>query len=339
MIKTIYCELDFLREFVRNIPLPDLLGDDEKYLSWKKVYQLLKNNIVIFDRLLSEEELKELKAQKEFNVSSKALWTIVSVNFETSNSFQLLRENNFGHLSNDHLQSVFLMVINQRKKLEISQATGILLLGKSDIEKYDSLYSIRNISISAEESRFRDWSDLDFPESIRISNSLIIVDNYILKDTMKFEKNIYALLDVVLPFHTFVEYHISLFVEPKNFSESDIQLRYNKLVAKIQEIRPNLNFNLEIIDADNRFHDRKLITNNIYIRCGEGFDIFPVKKSTDVDIAFPFMDNSRFKSNKESYYTLIEELKSIEYNNKYGKHRWGENNVANRLLAQIKNNI
>lgn len=339
MTKTIYCELDFLRDFVRNIPLPDLLGDDEKYLSWKKMYQLLKNNIVIFDRLLSEEELKELKAKKETDDSSKALWTIVSMNFETSNSFQLLRNSKFKDLSDDHLQSIFLMIINQRKKLEISQATGVLLLGKSDIEKYDSLYSIRNINISVVNNKYRDWSDMDFPESIRISNSLIIVDNYILKDTKKFEKNIYALLDVVLPFYTFVEYHISLFIEPNNFSESDIQLRYNKIVAKIQEIRPNLNFNLEIIDAGNRFHDRKLITNNIYIRCGEGFDIFPIKKSTDVDIAFPFLDNSRFKNNKESYYTLIEELKSIECNNKYGKHRWGENNVGNRLLAQIKKNI
>lgn len=335
MTKTIYCELDFLREFVRNIPMPDLLGDDEKYLSWKKLYNLLKNNIVIFDRLLSEEELKELKAQKESNDSSMALWTIVSMNFETSNSFQLLRDNNYEKLSNEHLRSIFLMVINQRKKLEISQATGILLLGKSDIEKYDSLYSIRSINISVGENKYRDWCDMNFPESIRISNSLIIVDNYILKDTKKFEKNIYALLEVVLPFNTFLEYHISLFVDPKKFSESDIQLRYNKLVEKIHEIRPNLIFNLEIIDSSNKFHDRKLITNNIYIRCGEGFDIFPVKKSTEVDIAFPFMDSSRFKSDKESYYTLIEELKSIDYNSGYGKHRWGEDNVANRLLNEI----
>lgn len=339
MTKTIYCELDFLRDFVRNIPLPDLLGDDEKYLSWKKMYQLLKNNIVIFDRLLSEEELKELKGRKDTDVSSKALWTIVSMNFETSNSFQLLRDNNFEDLSNDLLQSIYLMIINQRKKLEISQATGILLLGKSDIAKYDSLYSIRNINLSVSDNKYRDWSEMDFPESIRISNSLIIVDNYILEDTKKFEKNIYALLDVVLPFYTFVDYHISLFVEPKKYSESDMQLRYDKIVTKIQEIRPNLHFNLEIIDASNKFHDRKLITNNIYIRCGEGFDIFPIKKSTDVDIAFPFLDNSRFKSDNESYYTLIEELKSIDYNSGYGKHRWGGDSVTNRLLTQINNNI
>ena len=93
-----------------------------------------------------------------------------------------------------------------------------------------------------------------------------------------------------------------------------------------------------VLDAIGRFHDRKLITNNIYIRSGEGFDIFPIKKSTDIDIAFPLLDKTKFTNDEDSYNTLIEELRSIDYNNRYVRHRWGDGNVANRLLAQIKNN-
>ena len=335
MTKFIYCELDFLREFVRNIPKPDIFGDDETYLSWKKIYSLLRNNIVIFDKLLSDEEIDELKKKKDTDDSSKALWTIIRDNSEVSNSFRALRENKFEQLTNRQLHSVYLMIINQKKKQEIAQSTGILILGRSEIDKYDSLFANRKISIPANDNTYKDWSELDYPELVRVSNSLIIVDNYILKDTKKFDKNISALLNAVLPYHTYMKYHISLYVKPKG-SESDMQLRYDKVHNIIRNIRPELNFTLEVLDSIEKFHDRKLITNNIYIRSGEGFDIFPIKKSTDIDIVFPSMDKSKFTKDEESYNTLIEELRSIDYNNMYGKHRWGEANVCNRLLEIIK---
>lgn len=336
MTKFIYCELDFLREFVRNIPKPDIFEDDEKYLSWKKLFLLLRNNIVIFDKLLSDEEIVELNKKKDTDDSSKALWTIIKDNFEISNSFQALRGGKYEQLTNHELQSVFLMMLNQRKKQEIAQLTGIIILGKSEIDKFDSLFANRKISISSNQDTYKDWGELDYPELVKISNSLIIVDNYILKDTNKFDKNISTLFNAVLPYHTFFEYHISLYVELKGFSERDMQLRYDKVKKIIGDIRPELHFTLEVLDAIGRFHDRKLITNNIYIKSGEGFDIFPIKKSTDIDISFPLLDKTKFTNDEGSYNTLIEELKSIDYNNRYGRHRWGEIHVANRLLVNIK---
>lgn len=336
MSKTIYCELDFLREFVRNIPQPDLLGDDEKYLSWKKIHQLLKNNLVIFDKLIPDEELKELRIKKDFDLASSIMWPIIRNNTELSNSFHMLRESNYNQLTNHQLQSIYLMILNQRKKLEIAQSTGILILGKSEIEKYKSLFSDRRVNLNTGTEQYKDWNDLDYPEAIKISNCLTIVDNYILKDTKKFEKNIYSLLDAVLPFQTHVQYNISLYVELCKFSDSDMQLRYNYVNSKIKELRPCLNYTLEILDARGRFHDRKLITNNIYIRSGEGFDIFPLRKSTDVDIVFPFMDSSKYKDDEKSYNTLIEELRSLDYSNILGKHVWKDGDVDNRLLRIIR---
>ncbi len=337
MSKTIYCELDFLREFVRNIPHPDLLGDDERYLSWKKIYLILINNLVIFDRLITEEELRELNRKKDIEDSSRAMWNIIKNNSDISNSFNLLRDNKYDQLTNDHLQSVFLMTLNQRKKQEIAQSTGILVLSKSDIDKYNSLFADRSFSLEVGTREINDWNDLDYPEATKISNSLIIVDNYVLRDTKKFEKNIYSLLNAILPYQTRLEYHISIYVELHKLSELDMQSRYDYIIAKIREFRPSLNFTLEIIDSCGQFHDRKLITNNIYIRSGEGFDIFPIKKSTDVDIVFPFMCNTKYKDDKKSYNTLIEELKSIDYKNRSGKHIWKAGNTENRLLSSIIN--
>lgn len=335
MIKTIYCELEFLREFVRDIPQPDLLGDDEKYLSWKKIYQLLKNNLVIFDKLISVEELKELKIKKDIDSASNVMWSIIRDNTDLSNSFHLLRASNYDQLTNHQLQSIYLMILNQRKRQEIAQSTGIIVLGKSEIEKYNSMFAERSVNLEAGTDKYKNWSDIDYPEAIKTSNSLIIVDNYILKDTKKYERNIYSLLDVILPFQTSVEYNISICVELNGMSESFMQSRYDHVNSKIHELRPYLNYTLEILDACGRFHDRKLITNNIYIRSGEGFDIFPIKKSTDIDIVFPFMYNTKYKNNKESYNTLIEELKSIDYSCIYGKHIWKESNSENRLLSNI----
>lgn len=48
------------------------------------------------------------------------------------------------------------------------------------------------------------------------------------------------------------------------------------------------------------------------------------------------MEITKFTNDEESYNTLIEELRLIDYNNRYGKHRWGEGNATNRLLVNIK---
>jgi len=335
MSKTIYCELEFLRELVGNIPQVDPLGDNEKYKSWKKTYDLLKRNSVIFDELLSDEELKKIKSKNNEDLASEAMWTIIRDNFSISNSFHLLRAKKYEQLTNGQLQSIYLMILNKKEKQEISQSTGILIIGKPDMEKYNSLFSERKVPLP--EGKYNNWNDLDYPESIRISNCLIIVDNYILRDTKKFEKNIYSLLDVLLPFQISVEYNISLYVDvnKSNLTESQMQLRFDYINNKIKELRPDLSYSLEIIDANEHFHDRKIITNNIYIRSGAGFDVFPIKKSTDVIMSFPFLENTPYMKDEESYNILISELNSIDHTKKYGKHIWYEKDSGNRLLLNL----
>ena len=100
-----------------------------------------------------------------------------------------------------------------------------------------------------------------------------------------------------------------------------------------------MNFSFEIRDADDCFHDRKLITNNVYVVCGKGFDLFPIKpssKSTDISISFPDLDSSHDIENKKSYYSLLRELAMVQYGNKYGKHIWSESNMENRLITHYK---
>ena len=82
-------------------------------------------------------------------------------------------------------------------------------------------------------------------------------------------------------------------------------------------IRPNLKIELSIIKcSSDNFHDRTIITNNYYIGCGGGFNLFMSRlsqKSTTVNIISPYLNHS-IKWAIKAYSNLISES-SIVYKN------------------------
>ena len=61
--------------------------------------------------------------------------------------------------------------------------------------------------------KLRDYSwESIFPQNIDCCNSLIIIDNYILKYPNSFESNIFSILDSILPNNSLeIEFHIAIF--------------------------------------------------------------------------------------------------------------------------------
>ena len=144
-------------------------------------------------------------------------------------------------------------------------------------------------------------------------NALIIVDNYILSDTKGLDENLREILKAVLPDTLSVPFHLSVFTyDMKNESKT----RQELLEKIVKDLRPNLKCSISLFRTKD-FHDRTIITNNLWIGCGGGFDLFKKGKSdkmTVVNIVNPYLTDT-VKWAKEAYSNLVKTVRTV-INNK-----------------------
>jgi hypothetical protein len=86
------------------------------------------------------------------------------------------------------------------------------------------------------------------------------------------------------------------------------------------------------------FHDRCIISNNVWISCGHGFDLFNKKsrgpiKSTTVNIAFPFFQSSNLWVDG-SFLNVLKDAKKILCGAiNTTTVFWGGKDLSNRLIC------
>ena len=88
------------------------------------------------------------------------------------------------------------------------------------------------------------------------------------------------------------DFHLSIFTAAED-DFKDFNKRYKQLKSKITELRPNLNVKISLYTSSGKsnFHDRTILTNNNWISCDGGFNLFNEKgratKSTKISIIYP----------------------------------------------------
>ena len=92
------------------------------------------------------------------------------------------------------------------------------------------------------------------------------------------------------------------------------------------------------------FHDRNLITNNIYIECGSGFDLITngvSSKRTNLRISYPFMTFEEGKdSEMEAYVNFISDIIAVEKkDHSYNIDYWGDDKRENDLIQYYKKEL
>ena len=126
-------------------------------------------------------------------------------------------------------------------------------------------------------------------------NSIVIIDNYILKSLNNLEEILNALLPRQIPGVTREDkfYLTIITAKDKSNTRNDENI-YRQLVEKIKQIRPNLDFELDLFveqnTSSNTFHDRYILTNNVIIKSGGWFDLIKngkATKQTEVSILHP----------------------------------------------------
>jgi len=161
------------------------------------------------------------------------------------------------------------------------------------------------------------------------ANSLIIADQFAFKDENVINSNILKIINLLIAKSTII--HISIFTNKSKCIDNSIE----KLHTKLKDLIGSEKVNIEIIHSADEFHDRFIITNNMYITIGGGFDVLTQdnnksKKNTTV-LSFAFSPITSQKWLLDAYYQYIIGMKkkksAVEHstNNIYNK-------IDNRLL-------
>lgn len=329
MEKIVYCEFEFLKEFLNSRPVANMDPEAINPVnSWNKLYCFIRKSKTYLN--VPKDVFFKAALDNKLLLSFAKDSTLI---FEPD-KFPDIRNLDESTLNNDILHSVFLTKMNKIERHNKAQELGIIVLGIQDVNKFESLFSEVEIAIKKGESI--SWETLLNHKYIPISNSLVIVDNYILKDIA----NLRNLLDVILPQRLNIVFNLSIYALDKTIVKDTI---YKRIIPEIESLREG-KLNVKIVvcsTSTNDFHDRVIISNNTWIDCSGGFDLLKKdgasNKRTVLRIAFPFILNPASKKSweNESYIYLLEDLWYIEKpgrDHKLDFDYWGDKSRDNRLI-------
>jgi hypothetical protein len=261
-----YCQQNFLIHFLENKIYDEF---DENYSNWNYLFDLItKRAEIIIDSTKELETSPNPRIKKFLKQSTSGGSTI----YEFSSYFQSFLAEHSEILKTNPTSVYFL-----KNYLTIQQYNFGLFI--SDISNY--LQNISKLSVSTgktvhplkEFNNFSGWSELE--SLLPARNAVIIADNYFLDKEHQYDKNVYALINSILPDSITEDFHISIItkndlINPQNKFKSVSD--YLKSLKKPYEIRLGL-----FLTALNKPHDRDLVSNYFRINVGNSFDLFNEK--------------------------------------------------------------
>jgi len=328
--KVVYCELDFLQRFTEKLASIPF----EKQQCWHNTFSFIAKSRIVLNA--SKEDLGKVLATNKivFNLYKRTLegnnqekhrWL-----YNTEATFPNIETFSASSVTDEILTSTAMFLTTKEKVVcnRIMKKMGILAYNMETILDSDFLYNDCGTSLPDERRQLNGWKSILEQREINVCNSLIIIDNYLLQSNVnqnyanksvneKVENNLLPILDALLPKKIDVPFQISLFaIEGKEpFSRLA-----NDLKDKIKALRGgDVKINLQICKCTKEFHDRVLITNNIWMSSGMGFDLFGAKgfhvnRPTTISLLFPFVQTSAPWVEK-AYKNIIEKGKMITKNN------------------------
>ena len=358
--KTIYCEWNFLKAYSSKIDNLDIDFENIGELSFYKSLESLmlsKEVHIIFDinkdqfesdakvsanRILkSKEEGKEDEILNFDLLLSKMDKLYYAGGWNPEFRGQIVSFDNMDKENPMSLNSIYLVDKERETCSMMMMKFGILVISVENIVDLLKYTNDNGAAIANKEKS--DWYKV-LKNKLPVCNSLIIVDNYILKDTNSFELNLERILDSCLP-HCLkdgVKFHLTIVSPLKNNENMGGRYTSVKKILKHNQKLQNLGIELTVFKCEDVFHDRTIISNNFMISCGAGFDLFKnsgAMHSTTIGILCPFFNNSIAWAQK-AYGNLIMELRKCwskkkfdEYNKLTGSNIYIGSGI-NRLIDE-----
>ena len=333
--KNIYCDWEFLESLMSKLgesPSLDNLFIDNKEVA-----------ICIKELLLSSDVKLNLNVSKDFynsflsgidnkrkKAARKGKDPQLTVFEKLVREIDLKQQNNELHLhhnaskvhfddsllSDNYLNSLFFTSESKEICEKVMKDYGVIVINAENMNIFKPL--IFDAGVALQKDEVSCWKKCLETNNMVPCNSLVIVDNYILNETDKIEENLTSIFDVLIPkkLDERLNFHIAIFTTlcndrgiPYN-SKSRLEKVHNILC----KIRPDLHFTVSIIKCSkDKFHDRTIISNNLYIGCGGGFDLFKKGKSqktTTVSFFIPFF-NLHTKWSRKAYSNILSDTTTV----------------------------
>ena len=314
-------ELSFLEGYSKLLPTITMPDENimESVATWANLNSFISRSVLTLDCTPAQ-----FNAEAQDDPNLKQLWK-KNAGGECSIDFHGSKFNNVEDLLK---QNPLCVLLTEQDKTLICSNYGVINVNLSNFS--NKAYYFKDNGAAVRMGDHWDWEEIRWVAS-EAANSLIIVDNYIFKGDEK--SNLYKILDIILPKSLKVDFHLTVFyIESRPGSEDNLK-------NAIKRIRPNLNIVYEFIkttkDVNNGFktdfHDRAILTNNLWINSGAGFNLlrrdrlhFKADKSTTVSIAHVFFASKNINWLDNAVANLIDDANTTLTRNNI--------NSANRLL-------
>lgn len=335
--QTIYCDLEFLKSIISNLDVVSSRLDDsyivDKEMSYNIRNLLLSPDVKLYlnitndeyEKLLSEIYKKRLKAAKKGEVPNLSAFEGLLLDMD------LKQQENAIHLhfnaqkiqfddsllKDNYLNAIFFSCEPKEACLQAMQNYGIIVACTEMID--DLQYLLFDHGSALRKSEESDWKTCLSAEKVTIPcNSLIVIDNYLLNDSSVMEENLPPLFDAILPkaLKETVTFEITIFTTLENDRGTSYNVcgRYDTVMEILHRIRPNISFSLSLLKCSkDKFHDRNIVSGNLFIGCGGGFGLFKngkSQKTTTVCAFHPFLYMHSSWSRK-AYSDLLNEANTI----------------------------
>lgn len=356
--KTIYCDWDFLESYISMLG-EETPGVDMPFCEKSEVPHcvrelLLSSDVKLFinaSREKYDEKLKNIEKKRK-NAAKKGREVVLTQFEKLLHHIDLKQQNNLLHVHFNSLDIDYETLSQQKEFLNAMFFTsspkkvcqkamddyGVIVICTENINDFKHLLYGSGTAIRKHETN--NWSSCLFLEKPVPCNSLIIVDNYILSKTDLIKENLMDILDALIPFRlsSIIDFQITIFTSSLNNAKDRLQ----NIIDMLKVLRPEINFSVAIIkSSSDNFHDRNIISNNILISCGGGFDLFKwgeSQKTTTVSLHNPFITSTEQWSRKAYSDILNDAVKVYKTSPKYGENNIGDT-YPNFLLGNNKNRL
>ena len=330
-VMKVYCEVGFLRNFLETIDSP--FSDKGEVVM--QIIKFLSKATIVFN------------SSKESVISNYINNPIFKIIFKSSQKglnpghHKWLDEDfcNISQSSQPNMFAIYLTTLPEIECNRIMKKYGVMVFNCDTLLKAEHLFVDCGISLPNKDNIKKGWKSILDHKFVNICNSLIIIDNYILQSNdkqtwgnksvqEKIKNNLIPILDCLLPKELggTEPFHLYIFAYEGNNSFETLMKDDNEngIPMQIKQLRGGkVPIKMELIKCTKEFHDRVILTNNLLVSSGLGFDLFKegsytVDKPTSVSVIFPFIQS--FNLWAEKYYMDILKfaLKCEQNNIKYG---------------------
>ena len=341
--KPVFCEYAFLKQFGDASASMWALNGTDAGDNWGSIRTYLTKSDLMLD-IDCKTFAEEIDATETFRIWKKATEGQLTIKFV--NEHPIRDVDSYLYSQEEGIKTSYLLTQKSAICQHFRKSYGVNVLSPdcwtSNETAKDYSFYFRDCGTTIQQDAKIKWSEIFRDSEYHLShcNSMLIIDNYIENNL---NENLFSILGTLLPesLANNIEFHLTIITQCDSGRTID---SYNKEYSKICEFvtksRPKLKCRIELYvnDGAKVFHDRTIITNNVKIDSGAGFELFKSggysQHKTEIRIVHPYLQkfsdscDSMYSSIIADAHTLIEK---IEKGKKRGKH-WPNDPTRNRLF-------